>query len=163
MPLNVVNPEGPVRKRNGFWLGLLLCADAGAWSLGDLGEPYLGGGLGYNSYQGSGGDISQLFVGAEKPGERYKTGFELGYVEGGDTGAKGPWVSIHAIWPVEGYLRFTGRLGVDAGTDSGGLLGLGIGHWIERYMEVRVEYLARGQGDGVLFNMALYPERLKHP
>ena len=145
-------------KRAAVWVAVLLLSGlASAESLpGD--SLRLGGGLGQNHVDGASHTSVQAFAGIDAVREaRVRGGFETGYLDTGDTGNDGWWVSGFAGWAASSDVNLFGRLGVDLGSDQGGLLGIGAGYFIERNMEVRVEYVAREHSQGVQFNLAYYP------
>ncbi|MHB1951950.1 MAG: outer membrane beta-barrel protein, partial [Acidiferrobacteraceae bacterium] len=141
---------------------------------------YLGAGLNENSVSGWGTATGfQVFGGYDfgRINGRARTpidfSMEAGYMNTGDfqrlqdtpygpvvvsNRYQGPWINGVFSLPVNQEVSLLGRVGVDAGDDSGLMGGLGVGINLNRQMQVRFEYVSRQTVDSLQANLVFYPD-----
>lgn len=127
---------------------------------------YYGAGLGTTEdpLTGAGASVFDLHTGFYTlAAEGYRTGFELGYTDVSDSPRDGGWATALFSFPVRSAVNLDLRLGVDVGSQSGGLVGLGVGYSVERNTETRLEVVGREQGVQVLFSMIHFPGVDRYP
>ena len=134
---------------------------------------YLGGGLGFNSYQGRRSTGYQFLGGYEFAGKLngdISNAIELGYMDSGtfeakdlDDGstntasrsnkAKGVWLNYVGSYPIGNRVEGLWRLGLDFGDDDGIMVGAGMGYNFNRHWALRSEYVIRETVDSFQFNL----------
>ena len=132
---------------------------------------YLGGGLGFNSWQGARSVGIQLLGGYEFAGKLngdISTAIELGYMDTdkfetknlntgatntSDQEAKGVWLNLVWAYPIGSRVEGLWRVGVDFGDDDGLMAGAGMGYNFNRNWSLRTEYVIREAVDSFQFNL----------
>ena len=132
---------------------------------------YLGGGLGFNSWQGARSVGIQLLGGYEFAGKLngdISTAIELGYMDTdkfetknlntgatntSDQEAKGVWLNLVWAYPIGSRVEGLWRVGVDFGDDDGLMAGAGMGYNFNRNWSLRTEYVMREAVDSFQFNL----------
>ena len=149
-----------------------MAADSGSITL-STSSFYLGGGLGFNSWNVGRSTGFQLLGGYEfaaKLNGDISSAIELGYMDTGsfeskslDDGssssftptqkAKGFWLNYVGSYPMGGRVEGLWRVGLDFGDDDGIMVGAGMGYNFNRHWALRSEYVVREAVNSLQFNV----------
>jgi len=163
-------------KRGLFFSLLMLISSAAVAAQGssvtiNTSSFYLGGGLGFNSWQGARSTGFQFLGGYEFAGKLngdISSAIELGYMDSGtfefkrldngstsstDQKAKGMWLNYVGSYPIGNRVEGLWRLGLDFGDDDGIMAGAGMGYNFNRNWSLRSEYVIREAIDSFQFNL----------
>jgi len=172
-----------MKKRSSILVfAVLLTASANANAEFDLSQLYVGGGLGYNSIDGTGfADIDnaigfQGFAGYKLTeiledmvdlGDEIGFAAEVGYMTTGDFevkncsfcgdfSASGLWATAVADYAINDQIKILGRFGLDFGDADGLMFGIGAGYALNEQMTIRAEYVIRDTVNSLQGNFVYY-------
>lgn len=119
----------------------------------------IGAGISYNSISGPVSDeVGFQMIGAYDLSqvnlvESVKSSVEFGLMDYGYSGdSVGIWATYVVDGPISGRFGWLGRLGFDAGDDSGLMIGAGLGWAANSKTNLRFEYVIRDDIDSLQFN-----------
>lgn len=119
---------------------------------------HVGGGFGSTAVDGTSRTTLQLFGGIDTLREgAYRGGIEVGVMDVSDSPKDLLWVAGVLKRSVSADVSLFGRAGLDFGNQAGLMAGAGVGYYMERNMEVRMEAVTRDMGTAVQFNLSFYP------
>lgn len=149
-------------------LGASLIAGQAVGAGFDQKKVYAGGGLGFNSFTGSGSSsfdsaIGYQFFGGYDFGREFTDavdlGAEVGFMSSGDftysncpaylssfcdiPALQGLWANALVTYPIDKQIGIVGRIGLDFGDDDGLMFGGGAQYAVNKQIAVRAEYVIR--------------------